>query len=72
MEIAAAISIFLTLVYFVWKRVAAKKDDPLEQHRESYNEISKDLATRDSMRNSEHLHRDLDELDRLRDASDPK
>jgi hypothetical protein len=72
MEIASAIAVFFTLVLWVWKRRAAKKDDVTQQNREAYKEISEDLANRNAMRNSEHLLRDLDELERLRHAGDPK
>lgn len=47
------------------KRRAAKRDNPLEQHRQRYDKVDQDIITGSAAQNGAHLHADLDELERL-------
>ena len=59
---------FLVIVQDIfWLIVRRKKqqDDPVQQNRNRYDQIDKDIATGDSTVTTAHATDDLDELDRL-------
>lgn len=71
---AAIFGILGVLVPFViWliKRRVERESDPLENHRERYAKIDKDILAKDS---TAHASADLDELERLQKSrrGDPR
>ena len=64
---AAILSLLAALIPFgiwLWKRRAAKRDDPIQQHRDACKEIQKPVAPVADT----HLADELDELERLQRA----
>lgn len=64
---AAILSLLAALIPFViwlWKRKAAKNEDPIQQHREKYEQIEKPVRNL----GDDALARELDDLERLRTA----
>lgn len=68
---AAILGIAASLIgLIVWwvKRSAAKADDPVQQNRDRYAQIDKDIEKKDSLGATAHATADLDELERLQNA----
>lgn len=60
------------ILFWMMKRHAAKMDDPLQQNRERYAQIDKDIARGNSVATTLHASADLDELERLLNAQSNK
>lgn len=63
---AAGIIAFL---FYETKRADAKRDDPRNQNAKRYTQIDQDIAKGQSLVATIHASDDLDELDRLQNAS---
>lgn len=59
------------LLFFFVQRGEARRNDPLEQHRQRYEEIDRNLDRGDATAAVVAGARDLDELERLRHAGPP-
>lgn len=65
--ITSLIALLVALVPFVlwlYKRRAARRADPLQQHRDRYQQIDRDLIARAGQAASAHSADDLAELER--------
>jgi hypothetical protein len=59
----------LTLAGTIWWALYQRDKSPLEQNRDRYDEIDQDIAKGDSMAATAHADADLNELERLQNAS---
>lgn len=65
LAILGIISALLPLLVWWIKRVAARRDDPISDHRKRYATIDQDIIKGASERASANASDDLDELERL-------
>jgi hypothetical protein len=63
------IGTLLSIMFWIMKRHAQQADDPRVQNQKRYAQIDQDILGRDSVPASVHALDDLDELDRLQNAS---
>lgn len=68
MELIPIIATVLGLAFWLLRRGIEHHDDPLNNHKERYETIDKDIASRNSKAATAHATAELDELDRVRNA----
>lgn len=65
LAILGIVSALVPVVFWWMQRRAKRRDDPIQQHRERYAQIDRDIIEGASKRATAHASDDLDELDRL-------
>jgi hypothetical protein len=61
-------TLVLGILFWFLKRRDAQTNDPLQQNRNRYEEIDRDIATQNSSAAAVHGSSDLDDLERLQRA----